>query len=133
MPHLIVEYSANLLSDVNLEDMLDGLHEAALSTGVFSIGGIRVRSYESENYRIADGREANAFVHARIRIGHGRDEETRINVSKTVFEFLSDYLEPVFQKRPIGLSVELNEIVPQTSFKKNNLHDHVRKRKSEAS
>ncbi len=133
MPHLIIEYSANLLSDINLDDMLAGLHETVLTTGVFPLGGIRLRAYPSQNYQIADGHKDNTFIHVHMRIGYGRDEETLINVSKSIFEFLSDYLEPIFQKRPIGLSVELNEIVPETSFKKNNLHDYVSQRKSEAS
>ena len=41
MPHLIVEYSANLEPALDIRGLVEALHEAALETGVFPIGGIR--------------------------------------------------------------------------------------------
>ena len=41
MPHLIVEYSANIEDQIALDALLDKLHTCALGTGVFPIGGLR--------------------------------------------------------------------------------------------
>ena len=44
MPHLTVEYSANLEPRLDVMGLLGAVHRSALSTGVFEIGGIRVRA-----------------------------------------------------------------------------------------
>ena len=43
MPHLIVEYSANLEDDLNLDGLMLALRDCAVASGVFPLGGIRVR------------------------------------------------------------------------------------------
>ena len=40
MPHFIVEYSANLDDEIKMQKLLGTLHDAALETGVFPLGGI---------------------------------------------------------------------------------------------
>jgi 5-carboxymethyl-2-hydroxymuconate isomerase len=37
MPHLIIEYSANLEADLDLPLLATTIHEAALATGVFPV------------------------------------------------------------------------------------------------
>ena len=130
MPHVIVEYSANLENDLEMQDLLDALHDAALRTGVFPVGGLRTRAARREFYRIADGHEQNAFVHVVLRIGHGRDLDTRKRAAQTVFDALCSHLQPVFARSPLAISLELQEIDPVLSYKKNNLHDHVRLRQA---
>ena len=44
MPHLILEYSANLEADIDIRKLITVVHEAALKTGVFPRGGCRTRA-----------------------------------------------------------------------------------------
>jgi len=125
MPHITVEYSANIREKVGPQNLVDRVHEAALRTGVFPIGGTRTRAVERSCYRIADGHPDNAFVHVVLRIRHGRDLETRRKVADEVFAELCKFLEPLFQSSPLGISLEIQEIDPAVSLKKNNLHQHV--------
>ncbi|MDB5094494.1 MAG: hypothetical protein JWO85_2595, partial [Candidatus Eremiobacteraeota bacterium] len=37
-------------------------------------------------------------------------------------------LQPAFDATPLGISLDVQEIDPELSFKKNNLHDYVKKR-----
>ena len=53
MPHIIIEYSANLEERLGLDGLMDTLHAAALVTGVFPLGGLRVRAHRADRYRIA--------------------------------------------------------------------------------
>ena len=76
MPHIIVEYSANIEPEMALEGLLKSLHEAALASGIFPLGGLRTRAVARRDYVIADGDRENGFVHLNLRIGHGRDPET---------------------------------------------------------
>lgn len=124
MPHAIIEYARNLDGHIDRQILVEKTHEALEQTGVFPLAGIRVRLYEITHYKMADGHEDNGFIHVHIRVGQGRDEETRVKAAKAVFDHLAEWLEPVFSARPFALSVELNEIPGETSFKRNNLHEN---------
>ena len=125
MPHIVVEYSGNLAGQIEPAALVARVHEAALRTGVFPLGGIRTRAAERSCYRIADGHPDNAFVHVVLRIRRGRDLETRRRAGEDVFRALCEYLEPIFQRSPLAISLEVQEIDPELSFKRNNLHEHV--------
>ena len=77
MPHLIVEYSANLENDVDIDALLGALHAAAIKTGVFPLGGCRTRAARRDHYVISNDAPENAFVHLIARIGAGRSVETK--------------------------------------------------------
>ena len=66
MPHLIVEYSANIEDQIALDALLDKLHTCALGTGVFPLGGLRVRAHRADAYRIADLSPDNGFVTGQV-------------------------------------------------------------------
>jgi 5-carboxymethyl-2-hydroxymuconate isomerase len=125
MPHVIVECSANLDALVDLDEVLRHLHESALSTGVFPLGGIRTRVHVVDHYRIADGNPANAFVHVEMAIGQGRDLPTRRRAAETVFHALCAVMDRTAAGRPLALSLELRELERETSFRRNNIHDRL--------
>jgi 5-oxopent-3-ene-1,2,5-tricarboxylate decarboxylase/2-hydroxyhepta-2,4-diene-1,7-dioate isomerase len=95
---------------------------------VFTPGALRTRALEQTAYRIADAHPDNAFVYAELRVGHGRDMETRRLAGEAVFAAMRDFLKPLFDKRPLGLSLEVTEIDPVLSFKQNNTHAYVKAR-----
>ena len=126
MPHFIIEYSANLDDDIKMQSLLDRLQDASLETGVFPLGGIRFRAVRCEKYLVADGDPKNAFVHMTLKMGHGRDLETRKKAGKHIFEALQAYFRPIFSNRPLALSFEIIELPEELNFKQNNIHDHIR-------
>lgn len=132
MPHIVVEYSANLRARIGPENLIECVHQAALRTGVFPIGGTRTRAAERSCFRIADGHPDNAFVHVVLRIAHGRDLATRRRVGEEVFGAVCKYLEGPFERSPLGISLEIQEIDPAVSWKKNNLHEYVNRRQGAA-
>lgn len=128
MAHILIEYSANLSGRIDLPRFLEAVHAAALATGIFPIGGVRTRAYAAEHYRIADGHPDNAFVHTMLRVGHGRDVQTRKQACEAIFATICDQLAGLFEQMPLGLSLEMQEIDPVLTLKKNNLHDFVKQR-----
>jgi 5-carboxymethyl-2-hydroxymuconate isomerase len=136
MAHIVIEYSANLRGPelrelFDLDDFLRAVHAAALATGVFPVGGVRTRAYEAQHYVIADAHPDNAFVHLSLKVGHGRDLETRKKACEAVFEVACDRLAAVYERVPLGIALEMQEIDPVLTFKKNNLHEHVKRRVAE--
>ncbi len=130
MPHITVEYSGNLVAEIALDDLLDKLHAAALATGVFPIGGTRTRALRFDDFRVADSHPDNAFVHVGLRIGHGRDLPTRQRAGERLFAVVCEHLAPISARRPLAISMEIQEIDPELSFKHNNLHDIVAARRA---
>lgn len=130
MPHVIVEYSANLEEHVSVRRLVDELHRAALATGVFPIGGLRTRAERREVYAIADGDPAHLFVAVIARIGHGRDAPTRRRVAEELMRVLEAETADVFRRFGVGLTVEVQEIDPTASLKTNNLHERLKNRDS---
>jgi 5-carboxymethyl-2-hydroxymuconate isomerase len=128
MPHLVVEYSANIESRFALAGLLDRLHEVAVSTGMFPLGGIRIRAYRADHYRIADCDPDNAFVHVTATVGTGRSLEAREAASQQIFIALCAALEPLQAEGPLAISFNMREFDPVLNFKKNNLHEYVEKR-----
>jgi len=128
MPHILVEYSSNLDRQLDFPGFLTALRDAALATGVFPIGGVRVRAYRADHYVIADGHPDNAFVHLMLRVGHGRDLETRKRACEAIFQTACEQLAPIYDRIPLGISLEMQEVDPVLTFKKNNLHEYVKKR-----
>ena len=131
MPHVIVEHSTNLSQRVDIGALLQVLHRAALDTGVFPVGGLRTRALPRQHYVIADGHPDNAFVSVVLRIGHGRDLDTKRRAGDQIFSALCGFLEPAFATTPLSISLEIQEIDPDLNFKKNNLHDIVKHRQAQ--
>ena len=130
MPHLFVEYSANIEEQIELDSLLDKLYDAALASGVFPLGGIRVRANRVENYRIADCARDNGFVHVTALIGHGRPLDVRRVFGEDLFGVLTAHLQSLFDESPLAISFNIQELHPELKFNKNNLHDYVVRRRS---
>jgi 5-carboxymethyl-2-hydroxymuconate isomerase len=128
LPHVLVEYSSNLDGQLDFPRFLTALRDTALSTGVFPLGGIRVRAYRADHYVVADGHPDNAFVHVMLRVGHGRDIETRKRACDAIFATACDQLAAVYGRTPLGISLEMQEVDAVLTCKKNNLHEYVKKR-----
>ena len=125
MPHLIVEYSANLEADMAPGVLAEAIHAAALETGVFPIGGCRTRLARRDVYVIGDGHAENRFIHVQARIGAGRTAEVRQKAAEHIFARLRAVTAGIFARAPLGLTLEMVEIDPVGSLKHNNLHEII--------
>jgi 5-carboxymethyl-2-hydroxymuconate isomerase len=130
LPHLIVEYSANIENGMALDALLDKLHACALETGVFPLGGLRVRAHRADRYRIADKAAENGFVHVTALIGHGRALDVQQRAGEQLFSVLTEHLTSLYERNPLAISLNVQEFHPVLNFKKNNLHEHVKERGS---
>ena len=129
MPHFIVEYSANLEPAVDVKGLIRAIHGAAIDTGIFPLKGTRTRAVRRDIYEIADGHVDNAFVHIGAKIGHGRSVEIRQQAGEVIFNAACDYLRSYFDRHPLAVSFEIQEIDPAASFKLNNLPEWIEERK----
>jgi 5-carboxymethyl-2-hydroxymuconate isomerase len=126
MPHFTLQYSANLETQVDMADVVEVVRKAAVETGIFPLGGIRVRALRCEHYAIGDGNPAFAFLDMLLRLGEGRDLTTRKAAGEHIFRALSAHLDPVFASRKLALSFDMQINDKDTSWKRNNIHDALK-------
>src|SRR5262245_22734437 len=126
MPHFTIEYSANIATRTDMSAVVELVRRAAVESGIFPLGGIRVRAIRCDDYAIADGNPEFGFLAMILRLGEGRDLAARKQAGEHIFTELATYLEPVFQSSRFSLSFEMVEIAGETSWKKNNIHDYLK-------
>ena len=126
MPHFTIEYSANLEPVVDMGVVVEVVRRAAVETGIFPLGGIRVRAVRCERFAIADGNRSFGFLDMVLRLGEGRDLATRKKVGEHIFNALSAHLDPVFAGSKFALSFDMQINDKEASWKRNNIHDALK-------
>jgi 5-carboxymethyl-2-hydroxymuconate isomerase len=126
VPHLAIEYSANLDARVDMSELCTVVEEAILGTGLFELGAVRVRAFRAEAYAIADRLPQNAFIDLSFRIGVGRSAEDKKAAGEAIFAAVSEHLGRLFDTPHFALSLEIREIDPALSWKKNAMHARLR-------
>lgn len=126
MPHLSIQYSRNLEATVDLEALCEAVRLAALASGLFEIGAIRVRAVACSHYAIADIAPQNAFLDLEVRIGTGRSAEEKAALGKRLMAVLEGVLAAPLASRHFALSCEIREIDPVFSWRRNAIHERLR-------
>jgi 5-carboxymethyl-2-hydroxymuconate isomerase len=126
MPHFTIEYSASLDALIDMGKVVEVVRKAAVETGIFPLGGIRVRAIRCEHYAIADGSGSFGFLDMVLRLGEGRDLATRKQAGEHIFKALSSCLDPVFGASKFALSFDMQINDKETGWKRNNIHDALK-------
>jgi 5-carboxymethyl-2-hydroxymuconate isomerase len=126
MPHLTVEYSANLEEKADLDGLCRAIHKAILESGLFEIGAVRVRAFPARHVAIADLKPENGFADISFRIGKGRSADDKKRAGEAIFAAASDVLAPLLATPHFALSLEIREIDAELSWKKNAMHARLR-------
>lgn len=127
MPHITLDYSANMEARTDIAALCRHLRQAAAETGVFPLSGIRVRAFAANHVSIADGDLQHGYIDISIRLRAGRDLETRKRAALAVFDAAEDFLKPAMQQHSIALSLEMRDIDPELSPKCGTIRDHMQK------
>ena len=125
MPHIIAEYSANLEDRLDVQALVDDLHQAAIDSAVAELVSIRSRAVRREHFRVADGNPANGFVHITARLRRGRTPEQRKTLGQLLLAAADKRLASVYPSHPAGLTVEVHEIDPDMTFRRNTLRERA--------
>lgn len=122
MPHVFVEYSANIQSHADIPGLIRTVHQAALSSGLFATAAVRTRAVRRDIFAVADEHPQNAFVAITLRIAGGRTEADRQRLADLVFDAASAYLDRPGAHERLALSLEIQEIVEVGARRRNALH-----------
>lgn len=133
MPHLTVEYSANLGEPARMPALMRELaavlvaQRAEDGQPVYPRGGVRVRALPCTDYCVADGSMPDAaFVHATLRVGGGRSTETLKATGDALLAALKQHFAQLYEQQGLALSLAVEEFGPLGTWKQNNLHERLR-------
>ena len=126
MPHLEMSHSSNLGDYLDIGRLCAKANTVMCSLPIFEVGGIRVRAESRTHYAIADCDPRNAFLDAVLRIGTGRSESEKRDAGDAIFGVLLEFTEPLLNEPYFALSLEIREIDPVFSWKKNSIHARLR-------
>lgn len=125
MPHIQIDYSANLEERLDIAALCRALRDAAQATGTFPLAGIRVRATACTHSVIADGDPAHAFLDISVRLRAGRSLATRKQAAATIFAAAEATCAPVLETSSFLLSLELREIDPDLSPRTSSIRRYL--------
>ena len=137
MPHLVILYTANLESETDMGALCRGLADVMLEQTdeggrqIFPTGGTRVLAYPAPHYAVADGGAAGraaggtgdyAFVYLNLRMGAGRPDALKKKAGDHLLAKVKAHFAPVFSRRHIGITLQIDEGAPAYDGKHSNIH-----------
>ena len=125
MPHLMIDYSANVEPDVDMGALCDALRDVAASIDAFPLAGVKVRAVRVDHYAIADGNPEHGFIDISVRIREGRDMQTKQNAVQKLFDAANEFVADVMQRRSLALSLELRDIDAALSPKSGSIRKYL--------
>jgi 5-carboxymethyl-2-hydroxymuconate isomerase len=127
MPHVVIQYTPNIESDMGglCRELLAVLIAQKDEDGqqLFPIGGTRVLAYPAQHYAVADGKQDYAFVYINARIAAGRSAQARQAAGDAMLACIQAHFASLFAKRLIGITLQIDESPGQVyDARHNNLH-----------
>ena len=117
MPHLVLEYTANVPDEPDFDALLRRLHEALAASGPFEPAKIKSRVVRHERFRAADGAPDRAFVHLTVSVLAGREARVLREAGDTLLAVLRESFPRARVERRCDFTVELREMPPELYFK----------------
>ncbi|MEM7325606.1 MAG: hypothetical protein AAF531_21145 [Actinomycetota bacterium] len=124
MPHLIIEHSNNIGDATASQFLVDRVHRAAQESPIVPAAGLRTRATARSAYRVADGREDNAFVAVVARLGPGRTAAEKSTFISLVLDVVEAAVVELAPDLVVSYSVEYQEI--DAEFRRNRNHIRTR-------
>ena len=151
MPHLVILYTGNLDTVVDMPALCRDLADAMLTVRdedgaqVFPTGGTRVLAYPAPHFAVADGGAAGrvagvgktgissddpgeyGFLYLNLRMGRGRTDATQKRAGDALVAAARTQLDAVMATRHIGLTIQIDEGPEVFDAKHSTLHPLFRK------
>lgn len=125
MPHISLEYSANLETALDMYGLCVALKNSAAATGVFPPAGIRVRATACTHSVIADGDPQHGFIDIHIRLRAGRTDAAKTAATDALFATACEFTAAYMAAHPFMLSLEMRGIDADLSRKTSSIRDYL--------
>lgn len=93
MPHIIVEYAEQAVTDSMLDLVLQNIHTSISESGLFKENQIKTRAYPFRTFTNAG--ETEPYIHIQARIKSGRDTDNKKQLGQVILSAFSELQIPV--------------------------------------
>ena len=128
MPHLVLLYTPQLDAETDMRALCRTLADTMRACrdeagqAVFPTGGIRVLAYPAAHHAVADGSGDHAFCYLNLRMGRGRSAAVHRSVGEALSAAARTHFEALLARRPLGLTLQIDEGPEVFDAKFGNLH-----------
>ena len=114
MPHCVVEYSADVADEVDIDELVAAVHAGAFASELFPEYDIKTRASEFAHHRT--GQTRDSFVHVAVHLLDGRSDAQKTALSEAVLARIEPLLPGV-----VSVGVEICDI-HRASYRKRVLN-----------
>lgn len=125
MPHIEIDYSANLEDRLDIAGLCVVLRDAAVATGILPLAGIRVRAHRADHVVIADGNPQHAYLDIVVRLRGGRSDAAKAEATTAIFAAAETYCAATMATSSFMLSMEMRDIDPALSPKASSIRKYL--------
>jgi 5-carboxymethyl-2-hydroxymuconate isomerase len=132
MPHLKIEYTANLDAATDMGALCKTLAATLVAlrgedgvAPLFPVSGTRVMAWPAPHFAVADGQPGRAFIYMNLLITAGRSEALKKRIGDAVLAGASAHLEAVFGSQAVGMTLQIDEGNPVYEGKRTNLPEYL--------
>lgn len=125
MPHIMLDYSPNLETRLDIPGLCRVLRDATVATGILPLAGVRVRATACTHVVIADGDPQHAFLDISLRLRGGRSLEARERATAQIFAAAEAYCADLLSTSSFLLSFEMRDIDPALSPKTSSIRRYL--------
>jgi 5-carboxymethyl-2-hydroxymuconate isomerase len=123
MPHLRLEYSENIeMPRDHFKTLFSRLHEALVTKAGAELFRCQSRAICCENFYVGDGAKSRAFIYLQVLLLEGRTPNQLQETGSELLKILQDELKNFLVHRNAQISVHLNEIPADRSYKSNHYY-----------
>jgi 5-carboxymethyl-2-hydroxymuconate isomerase len=129
MPHVVVQYTLNLETQVDMPALCREIADALIAVRdekggpLFPVGGTRVLAYPAQVYAVADGKDDYGFCYINVRIAGGRSDAKKKEAGDAVLAKVQARFALAFERKHIGVTIQVDESPGQVyDAKHNNLN-----------
>ena len=129
MPHVVVQYTANLEPALDMPALCREIAAVLIAQRgddgkpLFPPGGTRVLAYPAQVYAVADGEGDYGFCYINIRIAGGRSAAAQTRAGDAVLRQVEARFGQAFEARRIGVTVHIDDSPGQVyEARHNNLN-----------
>ena len=93
MPHCIIDYSQDIAGQIEIDTLMDAVHQGAMDSGLFPEYDIKTRARGFEYHRT--GQTRDSFVHVAVHLLSGREDAQKAALSESVLGKIEPLLPQV--------------------------------------
>ncbi|MDA0901870.1 MAG: 5-carboxymethyl-2-hydroxymuconate Delta-isomerase [Proteobacteria bacterium] len=116
MPHLILEYSSNIIEKDDFNAFFKEAHEILVEKISANIDACKSRAIKHEHYYLGDGNVNNAFIHLSLKIMSGRSQSALDAVSAALIALTQKHFSNSAKSLNLKISLEVSDLAHYTKI-----------------